>query len=37
MSARILLVMVCFMLVPIQKGDLIIHFREMLSKKVTVL
>ena len=33
MSARILLVMVCFMLVPIRKGDLIVHFREILSKK----
>ena len=37
MSARILVVMVCFMLIPIQKSDLIIHFRYILSKKVTVL
>ena len=37
MSARILLVMVCFMLVPIQKIDLTIHFRLIISKRVTVL
>ena len=37
MSARILLVMVCFMLVPIQKSDLTIHFRQIISKRVTVL